>query len=220
VFALSLDAESPITIGTHEVVLEQTGSDNFGNYALFSVDEQRMKVYEGNQKSIQGVTIYVDGVSDETGIAYDSAIIFINGAEKSFLGQRFGDYWYQLRKGERITYDGIPITFVDVEDSVTVRVADKNIQLVMDTHTPVQGISLMAHRVERRGSSHELTLRVHTLDTSPEGLQEKTSKVISLGSLEVIQGRMTLAFEKGKSAFGSPFSKLKERWAVLTAKFL
>ncbi len=216
-----VEVGSPVHIGSKQVVLDQTGSDPFGNYALFSVGSQRMKIYEKNQKSLQGVSIYVDGVSDETGVLHDSAIVFINGAERNYLGQRFGDYWYQLRRGDSVTYDGHLIIFERVNgEDVEMRVGSKIVHLPLSGETvAVQGISLLVHRLERKGSGHALTLRVHTLPSATIPLQE-TTKVVSLGNLAIIQGKMTQVLDVGKSAFSPPFAKLKNRVLELKARFL
>lgn len=217
VLAQTLEPGQAVPFAQKEVTLLRTGSDYTGNYALLAVNDattrrqQTYKVYEGQQKSTPlGLDLYVDAVSDEQGALLDSAIVYINGAEKSYLGTRLGDYWYALKEKDALVFDGHHLRVLALTaESATVQVDEKTVQLMLKKSTPVQGVQLLAHRIQRKGGLFELTLRVHTLPAS--SLPEKsTTKVVSLGTLSVIQGKMVSFVDFGKKTFSSPLDKIKK----------
>ena len=217
VVAQTLDVGQAVPFGHKEIMLVRTGSDYTGNYALLRVadatsrQQQTYKVYEGQQKSTPlGLDLYVDSVSDDQGALLDAAIVYINGAEKSYLGSRLGDYWYTLREDDTIVFDGHHIRVVRINaDTATLAVEKKMVELQAKKPTPVQGVQLLAHRIQRKGGLFEMTLRVHTLPVS--SLPEKsTTKVVSLGTLSIIQGKMVSFVDFGKKSFSSPLEKVKK----------
>ncbi len=216
VVAQTLEKDQTVSFAQKEITLVRTGSDYTGNYAFIALSDttsrgqQTYKIYEGQQKSVQGVDIYVNKVSDDEGTLLDSAIVYINGAEKSYLGTRLGDYWYVLRDRDTIVFDGRRIHVISISaEQASLQVEDKIVQLNVKKPTSVQGIQLLVHRIQRKGGLFEMTLRVHTLPAS--SLPEKSiTKVVSLGTLSVIQGKMVSFVDLGKKTFSSPLDKVKK----------
>ncbi len=211
VSAASIAAGESMDLDSRSVTLVRTGSDYAGNYAIFSIGAaaggQMVKIVEGETRRTQGVSIYLESVVDSSGHLDDAAVFYINGIEKSYIGERLGDSWYVLGPNERVTFDGKAIQYISAEEHVaTVVVENKHVSLPLNEIVSAQGLSLMAQKVE----GEQLTLRVHTL---PNSLltEEGSSKVLSLGSLSVIQGKMVDFFSMdGKKFLFDPMSKLKE----------
>lgn len=132
-----------------ELQLINTGIDDQGSYAIISVNGQESKIYQGDDKRINEISIYVEGVSDDVGAQHDSAILSLACKNNGLVGSKEGDDWYKLKEGESSFAGPREFKVLRVDpDAIQVSVNNDIARIALQERTSVGGLSIFLDKVD------------------------------------------------------------------------
>ena len=157
VMGTALHAGDGVMLCGREVSLINTGMQGNLGYGIFSVYGDEVKIFEGEDERVSGVEIYVEGVADDVGAQYDTALVSIGCKTQGKIGIRADETAYELHEGDTSYYGGREFSVVTVEsDHVVVEVDNDVKEIYFNERKRVGGLSVYVHRI----SGNEVVLKI------------------------------------------------------------